>query len=67
MSKPPAPSVPLEPYFRIDEVAEALRTSRSTVVRHVHAGRLQAVRFGRDLRIPKSALDEFLVPAERSS
>lgn len=41
------------------EVADLLRVSERTVRRWIAAGKLPARRFGRQLRIPKEALDTF--------
>lgn len=44
----------------ISEVAEAMRVSKMTVYRLVHAGDLPAIRVGRSYRIPAKALETYL-------
>lgn len=44
----------------IDETAEFLRVSDKTVRRMIDDGRLKAVAIGRQWRIPKEALEEFI-------
>jgi excisionase family DNA binding protein len=48
-------------YLTVAEVAEAMRVSKMTVYRLVHAGELPAVRFGRSYRVPEKAVQEYLV------
>jgi excisionase family DNA binding protein len=49
-------------YATVPEVAAVLRADTGTVYRHIRAGRLPAVRFGGSIRVPISALEQFLVP-----
>jgi excisionase family DNA binding protein len=44
----------------VAEVARALRVSRMTVYRLIHAGDLAAVQVGRSYRVPESAMDSYL-------
>jgi excisionase family DNA binding protein len=44
----------------VAEVAAALRVSRMTVYRLVHAGELAAVQVGRSYRVPEQAVDDYL-------
>jgi excisionase family DNA binding protein len=44
----------------VAEVARALRVSRMTVYRLIHAGDLAAVQVGRSYRVPESAVDSYL-------
>ncbi|QWC86102.1 helix-turn-helix domain-containing protein [Nocardioidaceae bacterium] len=44
----------------IAEVAAAMRVSKMTVYRQVHAGELRAVRVGRSFRVSRSDLDDYL-------
>jgi excisionase family DNA binding protein len=46
----------------IQEAAVLLRVSPVTIRRHVAAGRLPAVRVGRQIRIERDALDDFAAP-----
>lgn len=49
--------------YTVAEVAGLFRVSRMTIYRLVHAGDLPAIRVGRLLRIPASALTAVLTPA----
>lgn len=44
----------------IDEVMELLTVTRFTVHKWIKEGKLKAVRIGRELRVTKEYLDEFL-------
>jgi len=46
--------------FTIDEVMELLSVTRFTVHKWIKEGKLRAVRIGRELRVTKEYLDEFL-------
>ena len=46
--------------FTIDEVMELLTVTRFTVHKWIKEGKLKAVRIGRELRVTKEYLDEFL-------
>ncbi len=47
-------------FLTVAEVAEAMRVSKMTVYRLVHAGTLPAVRVGRSFRVPQDAVTEYL-------
>lgn len=47
-------------FLKVAEVASALRVSRMSVYRLIHAGDLEAVRFGRNFRVPEHAVDAYL-------
>jgi excisionase family DNA binding protein len=49
-------------YLTPDEVASRLQVSRQVVYNWINDGRLRAVKAGRTLRIPHSALEAFLQP-----
>jgi excisionase family DNA binding protein len=51
---------PDEPLLTINEVAAALRVSKMTIYRLVQAGELPAIRIGRSIRVPASALRAYL-------
>jgi excisionase family DNA binding protein len=51
----------------VAEVSALLRVSTMTIYRLAEAGRLQTLRVGRSLRIPRSSLDAFLRDAGTSS
>ena len=40
-----------------------MRVSKMTVYRLVHAGELEAVRFGRSFRVPEQAVSQYLTDA----
>jgi excisionase family DNA binding protein len=44
----------------VAEVAAAMRVSKMTVYRLVHAGDLPALRVGRSFRVPEAAVDDYL-------
>ena len=47
-------------FLTVAEVAAAMRVSKMTVYRLVHAGELPAVRVGRSFRVSEDAVDEYL-------
>lgn len=47
-------------FLTVAEVATAMRVSKMTVYRLVHAGDLPAVRVGRSFRVPEDAIHEYL-------
>ncbi len=47
-------------FLTVAEVAEAMRVSKMTVYRLVHAGTLPAVQVGRSFRIPEQAVHDYL-------
>lgn len=47
-------------YMTVDDVAGLLRVSRMTIYREIRALELGAVRVGRSIRIPVSALRDYL-------
>ena len=47
-------------FLTVAEVAEAMRVSKMTVYRLVHAGTLPAEQVGRSFRIPEQAVQEYL-------
>jgi excisionase family DNA binding protein len=49
-----------EPVYKVPEVAHHFGCDRETVYRMIHAGTLRAIRVGRTLRIPQSALNDFI-------
>lgn len=48
----------------VEEAAEILGISRSSAYECVHRGELRAVRLGRRLVVPRSALAELLAPSD---
>ena len=49
-----------EQLLTITEVAVALRVSKMTIYRLVHAGELPSIRIGRSIRVPAGALRTYL-------
>lgn len=47
-------------FLTVAEVAELMRVSKMSVYRLIHAGDLEAVRFGRNFRVPESAVHAYL-------
>lgn len=47
-------------FLKVTEVATLLRVSRMSVYRLIHSGELEAVRFGRNFRVPEHAVDAYL-------
>jgi excisionase family DNA binding protein len=47
-------------FLTVAEVAAAMRVSKMTVYRLVHAGELPAARVGRSFRVPEEAVNEYL-------
>lgn len=50
-------------YLSVYEVADTLGVHHSTIRRMIRAGQLEAVKVGRVIRIPRSALETALEPA----
>lgn len=51
-------------YYTVQEIAKRLRVTRQAIYNWIDEGRLQAVKVGRSLRIPESAVKAFIKPAE---
>jgi excisionase family DNA binding protein len=47
-------------FLTVAEVAAAMRVSKMTVYRLVHAGDLPAARVGRSFRVPEDAVNDYL-------
>ena len=54
------PEVPDVRFLTVAEVASLMRVSKMSVYRMIHAGELEAVRFGRNFRVPETAVDAYL-------
>ncbi len=50
-------------FLTVAEVAALMRVSKMSVYRLIHAGELEAVRFGRSFRVPESAVNAYLKDA----
>ena len=46
----------------VREVAQELRVSPMTVLKHIASGKLRAVRAGRSVRVERSAVEQFVKP-----
>lgn len=53
-----------EKQYTVKEVAEHFRVSRQSVYDWINDGKLKAIRVGDRIRIPQSALDEFIRPVQ---
>jgi excisionase family DNA binding protein len=53
-------------YLTVAEVALAMRVSKMTVYRLVHAQKLAAVIFGRSYRVPAQAVADYLVAEQHA-
>ena len=51
--------------LRVEELMPILGIERNTAYELVHSGRLRSIRVGRQVRIPKNALIEFLENTEK--
>ena len=62
-------SEPVEPRlaYRIDDAAQLLSVSRSTLYRLIDSGDLTAIRIGSDLRVTHEALSRFCASLDRSA
>lgn len=47
-------------FLTVAEVAAIMRVSKMSVYRLIHAGDLEAVRFGRSFRVPEKAVHDYL-------
>lgn len=47
-------------FLTVAEVAQVMRLSKMSVYRLIHAGDLEAVRFGRSFRVAEKAVDAYL-------
>lgn len=47
-------------FLTVAEVAAIMRVSKMSVYRLIHAGDLEAVRFGRSFRVPEQAVNDYL-------
>lgn len=47
-------------FLTVAEVASIMRVSKMSIYRMIHAGDLEAVRFGRSFRVPEKAVHDYL-------
>ena len=53
-----------ETYYTVKAAAEILKVSPDAIYRAVEQSRITFLRFGRAIRIPESAFEEFIHPAK---
>lgn len=53
-----------EKQYTVKEIAEHFQVSRQSVYDWINDGKLKAIRVGERIRIPRSALDEFIRPVQ---
>lgn len=46
--------------YTLKEVADILKVSRQTIYNYLKAGRLRATKFGKEYRVTKEDLEEFI-------
>ena len=49
-----------KPFYKAEELAELLEVNIMTIYRYIKAGRLKALKIGRDFRIAKKEFNRFL-------
>lgn len=54
-----------EQYYSIEEIAKMLKVAYLTVYRWVQAGKLEAIKAGKQYRVKKNDLDKFVTSYER--
>ena len=59
-----APTATAERVMRVREVADHLGVDDDTIYRLIREGRIRAIRLGRVLRVPQSALADFISGVE---
>jgi len=59
MSESPSGSK-LPPLLTVEEMRQFLRIGKGSAYSLVRSGRIRSIRIGRDIRIPREAIDEFL-------
>ena len=52
----------METYYTVKEAAAQMKVCQMTIYRAVNSGKLRSVVFGHTVRIPESALEEYLQP-----
>lgn len=54
------PAAAREPVYKVGEIARDWQCQAGTIYGLISAGKLRAVRVGRLIRVPQSAVDDFL-------
>ena len=52
----------MENFYTVKEAAEMLKVCQMTIYRAVNSGKLRSVVFGHTIRVPESAIEEYLQP-----
>lgn len=47
-------------FYLVEELAEKLRVSNMTIYRYIKAGKIEAYKIGKELRIAREEFDKFL-------
>lgn len=47
-------------FYLVEELAKKLRVSNMTIYRYIKAGKIEAYKIGKELRIAKEEFDKFL-------
>lgn len=47
-------------YYLVDELAEKLRVNRMTIYRYIKAGKLIAIKIGKEFRIERAEFEKFI-------
>jgi excisionase family DNA binding protein len=53
-----------EKQYSVQEISQHFDVSKQTVHNWINSGQLRAIRLGRIIRIPQSALDNFVKPVQ---
>ncbi len=54
-------------YLTVAEVALAMRVSKMTVYRLLHAGDLPSIRFGKSYRVSEQGMEEYLIAGQHAA
>ena len=52
----------MENFYTVKEAADRLKVCQMTIYRAVNSGKLRSVVFGHTIRVPESAIEEYLQP-----
>ena len=47
-------------FYLVDELAERLRVNRMTIYRYIKAGKLNAIKIGKEFRIERAEFEKFI-------
>lgn len=54
-------------FLTVEEIAKILKVTKMTIYRYIKAGKLTAYKIGKDFRISKETLDNFLKQARTTN